>query len=134
MTVHAEILRVLGERWGELVPRITENPTIRLCHLEGTRQYEWRYVSGGREHYCRQDDAHAHIELAAWKAVRGWCRQQDAGLIVSDIGHTPVGITVAWMSKDVGDSRPMQFYRPLGNGPTDADALLAALNTIGGMA
>lgn len=123
MTVHASILSKLEKHAPGLVPSYGERGFKRvLCRQTFKGEpigYTWSYAG---DHGPTVFDVDAHIELAGLAALRAWCREKTAGLLVSDVGHTPVGLTAIWF-----ESGASPFYEPLGNGPTMADAIDAAL-------
>jgi hypothetical protein len=131
---HAKLLALLTERFPEKVPHDGEGRLLRwLCDSESYSDAHFHWgPSLDRDCISLDLDAHAHILLAAWWAVREWCKGREAGLVVSDIGCLPVALTACWMKKGVGIPSEMQFYQPLGQGPDDPSALLAALTTIAG--
>lgn len=117
MNTHAEILKELQKfRGGEFVPK-----DVVGVRLE-SRQIRGGFYWGRGEDYCQAIDAHAHIELAAWKAVREWCTKKNCRLMIDSRGGRTNLVRVNEDAMGWG----------LKTHPTDADALLATMKFING--
>jgi hypothetical protein len=124
MTPHAEILSVIAAEFPEWVP------TYRGKELGWDKKYIhgfcWhtpRAICSNREK-CDKYTAHLAIRDAAWGVVRWWCSKDLGSMSVSEGNPILIGF-----DSYSGDSRKDVW---LGSGPTDADALLAALKYIAG--
>jgi hypothetical protein len=121
MDDHAAILEWLhAHRPGEVPKddigrRLEFWPNIRSFRWVGAEAVGWE---------CRPYNAHAHIELAAWRVVRKHCQMDGGGLLIDDsLFADHVGLMHAHHDRETS---------MVGSGPTDAAALLAALRWIGG--
>jgi hypothetical protein len=114
MTPHAEILSVIAAEFPKWVP-------VGYC-IESD---DFLIAIGEPREIQDRNNA---IEKAAWGVVRWWCKRQPGrgGMLVDDeaIGEMCLGILYIEPESDV--------VIELGSGPTDADALLAALKYIAG--
>lgn len=126
MTTHTKILKELQTfRGGEFVPQHSDNlPCNRLEHDD---RLGWIYCdTGGTWSPTCDRDAHAHIELAAWKAVRWFCAANTSDLVIMDnFPDDPERHDLIKKQWDGGVTK-------LGTGPDDATALLAAMKYING--
>jgi hypothetical protein len=120
MTPHAEILSVLAAEFPKWVPKYLDRPIS--CD---------RYFYTNGVSLVGSDFAHLAIEKAAWGVVRWWCKRHSWNLSICDI-DAPIeddsDMTEVLLCCRGDDGYPVN----LGRGPTDSDALLAALKYIAG--
>ncbi len=123
MTTHAQILAEL-ERYekfafvpmqGDLILQLRDDKFVWFDDFDGIET----------EIEAPDFDAESHIERAAFRAVSHWCKSQDVGLVVSEVGCTPWAVTA------MGGQNPMH-YLPLASGPTEPAMWLAAMKYING--
>jgi hypothetical protein len=124
MTPHAEILSVLAAEFPELVPSYRGKELgWDKKYIHGFCWHTPRAICSNREK-CDKYTAHLAIRDAAWGVVRWWCSlHSDTGLHIED---SYSGETKYLYWQYLGDRKLLSF------GPTDADALLAALKYIAG--
>jgi hypothetical protein len=122
MTPHAEILSVLAAEFPKWVPSLPDvgGGVEPQLGFDARGWFYWGTL-GEMESAI---NAHAHIERAAWGVVRWWCSKNLGSMSVSEGNPILIGF-----DSYSGDSRKDVW---LGSGPTDADALLAALKYIAG--
>jgi hypothetical protein len=124
MTPHAEILSVLAAEFPKWVPKDHVGWPLK----QRATGIFFENPDDPSEFWALQHFAHLAIEKAAWGVVRWWCKRQPGrgGMLVDDeaIGELRLGILYIEPESDV--------VIELGSGPTDADALLAALKYIAG--
>lgn len=113
---HAALLELLETRWPERVPC---SGKIKLGRLHDS--YAWIDFNG---QYVVSDnlDAHVHIERAAWRVVREWCKARGTFMLLSDTHSDGIAIGVPERQES-----GLVMANVLGSGATDADALLACL-------
>jgi len=117
-TKYAELLAELTKyKGGEFVPK--DGRKDKLVFRRGG--FYW----GRGEDYCQAKDARAHIELTAWHAVREWCDEQQAAMVITHSGVRTF-ITIEKTKEQWWNNEPIGF------GDDDATALLSALRTING--
>jgi hypothetical protein len=121
MTPHAEILSVIAAEFPEWVPRNEHDRT--LSRHKTQPWYEWMYENAADVVWCSDYEAHLAIREAAWGVVRWWCGQVGSAMMTYPQRH---GQDIIQFSLANGKRTT------LGSGPTDADALLAALKYIAG--
>lgn len=124
MTAHTEILKELQTyRSGEFVPK--DGVGVRL----ESRQIRGGFYWGRGEDYCQAIDAHAHIELAAFKAFIDYCHHHKCVAVVSLLHycHAVSIATGAWDKMAL-----TTVMNIIGPGPDYATALLAAMRYING--
>jgi hypothetical protein len=121
MTPHAEILSVLAAEFPKWVPK--RNGDLLGWDQRYMHGFCWTSTSTGRTK-CDDYTAHLAIRDAAWGVVRWWCSKNLGSMSVSEGNPILIGF-----DSYSGDSRKDVW---LGSGPTDADALLAALKYIAG--
>lgn len=124
-TPHTDILALLAKSFPQRVPKDVD---CTLTYRPEADEYWWDTVEleeGGI--VALFYDAHAHIELAAWKAVRVEADKMgfDAAMSAPD---PDVGVTVYGIKYT--NEPPEMRTRYFGSGPDDATALLAALTHI----
>lgn len=117
MTPHPLILAELQKyKGGKFVPK----DVVSGANLEWQgRLYEYR-LNGDHVTDIEDHHAHVHIELAAWKMVRKHAKSVGRNALADDLTNEIRIYAIDFRDK----------YELLGSGPTDADALLAALEKI----
>lgn len=113
MTPHAELLQLIGEV--SAVPTDDVGWTLDVDEDGGPF---WQgpddvpYANRG----CLTHDAHAHIENAAWRVVREWCKK--FGMYTRAFDHQDGNVYIGCDDAE------------LGSGPDDVTALIAAVRYI----
>jgi hypothetical protein len=126
MTPHAEILSVLAAEFPKWVPKDDVGWPLKN---RATGIFFERPDDPSEFWYPLKQYAHLAIREAAWGAVRWWCDTQE------NDGEN--GLSLLWRrDRKTGMEHLYGVdylgHQLLGSGPTDADALLAALKYIAG--
>jgi hypothetical protein len=127
MTPHAEILSVLAAEFPKWVPKDHVGWPLK----QRATGIFFENPDDPSEFWALQHFAHLAIEKAAWGVVRWWCKRHSWNLSICDI-DAPIeddsDMTEVLLCCRGDDGYPVN----LGRGPTDSDALLAALKYIAG--